>query len=213
MTTASDNFNRANETPLSGGGNWTNSTATGFTGFNLSGNLCVPSSPTTLDSSSFYSGATWGNNQSSSATLTVNNTGGSGVGPGLCVRRVAAAATETEYRLATDHAATNNVQIIRFLAGVSTSLLIFTQAWTDGDRWELRAVGPASAAVVSAYLNSAFVTSVVDNSSLASGSPGIAYSASATSPTVDNWIGTDSFANVPGLPNLPFYPNPTTMRY
>lgn len=184
MTTATDNFNRANETPLAG--NWT---TTGIA-MNLTGNVAVPSA-TGSDCGARYSGATWGNDQSSSAKLATTDTAGGGVGPGLLVRWSAAATTG--YRLVATHAATNNIELSRFIAGAFTVLVGFTQAWTDGDTWELRVIGPATAAVLGMYVNGTLVRTFTDNSSIASGFPGIAYSSTAANATIDDWTGTDTF--------------------
>jgi hypothetical protein len=110
-------LHRANETPL-GGGVWTQGTGETFN-LNLSSNTVVPSS-TADDSCAFYSGATWGNDQSSQCTISEavgRNSGGEGVG--VCVRHAAAA--RTYYRVVANHGATNNWTIGRFLAGRSRS--------------------------------------------------------------------------------------------
>jgi hypothetical protein len=190
MPTVSDTFNRANEAPLAG--NWTVGTGSGEAAFNLTGNVIVPFT-TGSDASAWYSGATWGNDQSSKAKLTVTGTVGSGPGVGLLLRHVATASTKTYYRFVADHAASNNCAITRFLAGVSTKLLTFTQAFTDGAQWEFRAVGPAAATVLTVFLNGVQVGTITDNSSLAAGSPGIGYSSTETSASIDDWTGTDQF--------------------
>jgi hypothetical protein len=168
MTLVIDNFNRTNQAPLAG--NWTVGTGAGEAAFNLTGNVIVPST-TGSDSSAWYSGATWGNDQSSKAKLTVTGTGGNGAGVGLMLRHVATAATRTYYWFVTDHAATNNCAVTRFIAGTATRLLTFTQAFTDGAEWEFRAVGPATATVLTVFLSGVQVGQVTDNSSLAAGHP------------------------------------------
>lgn len=194
MTTATDDFNRANETPLAG--NW--SAGSGDTAFNLASNAAF-SPDDSVDRCSIYTGASFGNDQSSKAKLTTSGTSGGGAGPGLCVRHAPAA--RTFYRLATDHAASTNVEFGRFVAGSFTVLGSFTQAWTNGDTWEFRAVGPAAATVLTIYLNGALVQTFTDNSSLASGSPGISYSTTSISGTIDDWVGTDTFTDALGAWN------------
>jgi hypothetical protein len=81
MSTISDNFNRANEAPLAG--NW--SLITSHAAWNLTTNQIVPSGVGGLDLGAWYSGASWGPDQSSKAKLTVVGTS-AGTGPGLCVR-------------------------------------------------------------------------------------------------------------------------------
>lgn len=185
MTTLSDGFTRANETPLAG--NW--ATGSGSAAFNLTSNAAVPSALGS-DCAAIYTAATWGNDQSSAAKLTVNSTGGTGEGPGLIVRHAAGA--RTCYRMCMNHAASNNGEMGRFLAGSFTSLLVFTRSFTDGDTFELRVVGPQTAAVVTIWHNGVQIQSFTDNSTIASGTPGIAYSSVAGSPTtIDDWTATD----------------------
>jgi hypothetical protein len=86
------------------------------------------------------------------------------------------------------------VEVARFVGGAFTSLTIFTRAFTNGDEWELRVTGPASAAIVTVYHLGTQVYQTTDNSSVASGSPGICSSGpSFTSGSVDDWTGTDVF--------------------
>lgn len=194
MPTATDTFNRADENPLSGGGVWTN----GAVAMKVLSNVATP---TTLgsDCDAWYTGVTWGNDQSSSAKLSM--TGGAlTLGPGLLVR---ATTSSDKYRLACSHASPG-MDLARILGGVYTPLQQITQAWVDGDTWELRVTGPASAAVLKVFLNGALVSTFTDNSTLASGKPGIAYSAASTTATMDDWVGTDVFGGVPtGLRRFP----------
>jgi hypothetical protein len=193
MTLVTDTFTRANEAPMAGSG-WTVGTGTGEAAFNLTGNVVVPSALGS-DSAAWYSGATWGNDQLSKAKLTITGINGSGPGIGLTLRHAAAAATKTFYRLIIDHAASNNCVISRQITGTFTNLLTFTQAFTDGALWEFRAVGPASATVLTAFLNGVQVGQVTDNSTVAAGAPGLAYSSTETSASIDDWTGTDVLVN------------------
>lgn len=181
-----DNFNRANQNPLTAP--WTN---TGPVSFVLTSNA-VTSNSLGSDSSAVRSSTPWGNDQYSKAKLTVTGTAGGGTGPGLFVRGASAAVTG--YRLATDHAATNNFELGRFIAGAFTSLAVFTRAWTDGDTFELRVTGPATAARLEVFHNGTSVQVFTDNSSIASGSPGIAYSSISGAFTIDDWEGNDVLA-------------------
>lgn len=204
MTTVSDSFDRANENPLAG--NWTVGTGSGETAFNLNGNIVVPNNLVS-DASAWWSGATWGNDQSSQAKLTVNGTAGSGAGVGLTLRHIATASTKTFYRFVVDHAASNNVNISRQITGSSTSLATFTVAsWADGDTWQFTAVGPAAATVLTVYRNGGQVGTFTDNSSIASGLPGLAYSSTETSASINDWVGTDVFSTLttPVFQAIPF---------
>lgn len=184
MTVVADNFDRANQAPLASG--WTTGTTDGA--FNLTGNVAVPAAIGS-DSSSFYSGATWSADHSSQGRLTCTGTAGGTSGIGLCVRHAPAA--KTYYRFVIDHAATNNANIARMLAGGFTSLITWTQAFTDGDLFEFRVSGPAAASVLVLFRNGVQVQTFTDNSTVATGAPGLAYSSVETSVNVNDWVGTD----------------------
>jgi hypothetical protein len=179
---ATDAFTRANETPLAG--NWT-SPITGEQAVNLTTNQVVTTSDN--DSSARYSGRTWANDHSSSALITTPGSSGGNQGIGVCVR--AASGARTYYRFIVDHAGASNAALHRVIAGAQTVLDTWTQTFTDGDRFTLRVNGPASAAFLEVLRAGASVRTFTDNSSLASGSPGLAYSSAAVSGTWDDWEG------------------------
>lgn len=202
MTTVTDDFNRANETPLAG--NW--STGTGETGFNLVSN--VASAPDdTNDRCSVYTAASFGNDQSSKGNLTTAGATAASQGIGLVVRHAAAA--RTYYRFVITHSSAPQVEIDRFVAGAGSSLVQFNQTFTDGDTFEMVVTGPAAAARIEIFRNGASIQVFTDNSSLASGNPGISYSTSSTSGTVDNWVGTDQFGGglIDTFQAIPFMPS------
>ncbi len=182
---ASDNFNRANEDPLAG--DWT--TAVGDGGaMRIVSNVATKNA--TVDANNdgaIYDGITFPDNQYSAAKLSVTSTNGVRRGPALFVRHAFSA--NTSYRISVDHAASNNCNISRFLAGVRTTLLDFTQAWTDGAEWKIAVDGPASAARIRIYLNGTLLQTVTDNSSIASGYPGIGVSdqTDVSNVVIDDW--------------------------
>lgn len=178
---ATDNFNRANETPLSGGGNW--SLSFGDNPWDLSGNVVVPR-VIFNDCVMHYTAGTWPNDQYSKADLTVTATVGGDQGVGLTVRGTTAATTY--YRAVADHAASGNVSIAKMVAGVHTTLVSGTFSWTDGATWELRVQGTT----LTFLCNGVTVLTTTD-SSIASGTPGIALSSNVTSASIDNWEGGD----------------------
>jgi hypothetical protein len=205
MPTVTDSFTRANETPLAG--NW--ATGSGDTGFNLTTNA-ANSPDDSADRCSIYTGSAFGNDQSSQGKLSTPGTGGVGQGIGLCVRHAAGA--KTYYRAVGIHTTPTNWEFMRFVGGASTSLVQFLSSYTDGDTYELRVTGPAAAARLELFKNGVSVQVFTDNSSLASGSPGLAYSTSSTSGTVDDWVGTDVFgaaAVTPTFNAIPFVPATT----
>ena len=185
---AADSFNRANQTPLAG--NWTS------TSLNLSSNHVVPASLGT-DGRAYYSGTTWPANQYSKAQLFVTGTAGGDQGMGLIVRQSTSAVTY--YRLAVDHATSNNVGLSKRVAGTYTSLATFTQSWTDGDVWELRVIG----ARLQVFRNGTQVGTDVTDCAIASGAAGIAYSSSETAASLDNWEGGAVVNPAPAWPDEP----------
>jgi hypothetical protein len=124
---------------------------------------------------------TWTDNQSSEVKVTVTGTG-AGNGGGVLVR--CASGARTYYRLVIDAngawATTKNV------AGSSTSLASGTTTYSAGAVIKLSITGTT---LVSTY-NGVQLDSRTD-SSIASGSPGIAYSASVTTCILDDWTGID----------------------
>lgn len=180
MILASDNFNRANANPI--GSPWT--TASGEAAMQIVSNSAT--FVTNTDSGCYHSTIVWPNDQYSQAKLTISGTLGTQQGAVLKVRQAPAA--RTSYQLEVDHAATNNVFLDRIVAGVFTTLTGFplTVAWTDGDTWELRALGTT----ISVYRNGVLVGSATDGN-ITSGSPGFGYSSTETSVSIDDWAGGD----------------------
>lgn len=192
MTTVTDDFNRANETPLAAP--WVEVGVVGRE-MNLSSNHVVPAD-LSIDCQYGY-GASFAADQAAYAILTCTGTGG-GTGPGLAVR-CGTVHSQNSYIMFVDHAASLNVHVQRVVADVHTDLDSFTQAWTDGDTWGFKATGVATATVLTIYLNGTLVRTVApDNSTLGTGTPGICYSSTATASTIDTFTGTDVFGPTPG---------------
>lgn len=202
MTTISDSFDRANETPIASP--WS-VPSTGESAFNLSSNVAVPVNPASSDGTAIYTGATWGADQSSKGKLSAVGTGGGGQGIGLVVRR--AVAVRTGYRFVLDHGTPNNAEIRRFVAGASAVLATWTVSWTDGDEFEFRIIGPQTAALLTVYQNGTLIQApAADNSTVATGFPGLASSSTFTSGSVNDWTGTDNFGG--GVTRPSFNPLP-----
>jgi hypothetical protein len=179
---ASDNFDRANANPI--GAPWT--TASGVSAMQIAGNVCTPSS-LAADCGADHTGITWPADHYSKAKLSVTGTGGGGQGACLSVR--SASGARTCYRLEVDHAATLNVAVEKFVAGTPSSLIAaLTQAWSDGDTWEIRAQSNR----ISIYLNGVLIAAATDSSSpLLTGNPGIGYSSVETAASINDWEGGD----------------------
>lgn len=193
MATASDDFNRANETPLAG--NWTN-----FGGnFNLATNAAAPASASS-DANAVWNVFTPANDQFSQADLTVNgnNAGDQGLGFAL---RSSGVASPTQYRIVIDHGPANNVSITRYNTGTGSNLKQVTQTWSDGATWRVEITGY----VISVFLSGSLVTSFDDSASgskIASGKVGISFSSTETSASLDNWSGGDIAVAGGPVPNL-----------
>jgi hypothetical protein len=179
-----DDFNRANTVGPDLGTNWTNVAVNGFAanGFQIVSNAVAP---TTLasDKLEFYSGATFASDQYVQAAVTVTATGTAG--PGVALR---CGTDGTCYRVIVNKAATNNVILSRKNVGATTTLTNFTTTWVDGDtiRAELRGN------VFRVFQNGTQLGSdVVDTKPLLNGPPGIVYSSTATSCSMDNWQADD----------------------
>lgn len=193
---ASDDFNRADETPLASPWVQAYSNRT----FDLVSNHVVPTA--LLDTVYIYSGATWPADQWSFAALTVTGGTGGGDGPGVCVRWDGA--TINGYWLVASHGATNNVHLWQVDDGSFNALTSFTQAWTDGDVFGLRVSGPTNNAFLEVFYNGALLGSTTDTSSAipASGSAGMVYSSSPSGPQLDRWSGGTGAFDLPRIPPI-----------
>jgi len=182
----SDDFNRADTTGPDLGANWTPISVGGFgaAGFQISSNVVVPATSLSSDRMTYYSGIVFGPDHFSECAVTVTGTsGGSGLGP--TVRSIADGSC---YRVVVNKAVSNNVQLGRFVAGSFTTLDTVTSAWVDGDVLRLEVVGNRLR-----YFRNGTQLSIdeIDPTPLAGGAPGISYSSTVTSGSVDNWNGGD----------------------
>ena len=187
MTTlASDDFNRADENPLAG--NWV--TATGNNALRIVSNACTSAIDGTNDMA-LYTASVFPGNQWAQAKLNVTSIDGVRRGPGLCLRYAIGA--NTGYRFSTDHASSNNVDISRVLAGVRTTVVAFTQAWTNGSTFKFAVDGQATAARLRIWLDGSLIQEVTDSSSIASGYPGLFFgdNVSVSSWSADDWSAGD----------------------
>lgn len=179
---ATDDFNRANENPLSGGGVWT--TQTGEAAMAVVNNTCQRSSNT--DCASRYSGVTAPADQYAQATMTVTagNFNDNRDGPALLVRMQSS--TQEYYRgVMTD---TSGGSIVKRVAGVVTTLGTTTTNLINGATIRLEAQGTT----LRLFQNGAQLISVTD-AALSSGQFGIGYSSedSTDNASLDNWEGGD----------------------
>ena len=180
----SDNFNRANETPL--GGVWL---LVGDTSgnFNLSGNSITPAD-LTFDDSFYLSGVTWPNDQWGQVRVTVTGTS-VGTGGGLILRGANNGGARTFYRVCVCKAGANNIEVHKHLAGVSSTPGNLTTTWVDGDVLQGRCTGGATTSI-SVYQNGNLIGTVTDSSSpILSGNVGVGFSSTSTACTLDDFAG------------------------
>lgn len=172
MTTASDNFNRANGGL---GSNWT----TGIGTLAISSNAVVGTSVTT--SISFWATATntFGNDQESQ--VVVGN-----ISTNIRYSAVAVRASGTRcYEAYTDGASgAGHTAIARIDAGVETEILAVATTFTAGDVLKLGIVGTT----LQMYKNGTAVGGTVTDATYASGQPGIGTYDVAT---IDDWSASD----------------------
>ncbi len=176
---ATDNFNRANADPI--GNPWTSAGDGGQ--FKIVSNAATPNALGS-DCSAFENTVTWPNDQYSQAKVTVTGTDGGGRGIGVGVRM---ATNRNYYRLAIDHASSNNVRLNKKVNGTSTQIWLRTVTLVDGDTLYLEVQGTT----LIAKLNGVEIGASATDSSLSSGAAGICYSSTATSASEDDWEGGD----------------------
>lgn len=182
---ATDDFNRGAQNPI--GSPWVTVTGGGTTFDVNASNAAAPEAFGAGDTWMYYDGGiSWPNDQYSKCKVTVNGTAGGESGLGPMVRK-ASGQTDTYYRLVVDHAATNNCTLSRKVASAYQNIVTFTQAWSDGDTWELRAV----ATTLSMWLNGTQVGGNQTDGNIVSGYPGASYSSTETSCSLDDWEGGD----------------------
>lgn len=181
---ATDTFTRANETPLASP--WTQLSAISGSTLNLSSNTVVPAAVGS-NTHYYYSSGTFPNDQYSQATIAATGGGASqSSGPGVMVR---ASGTNNGYIVNFNKAASNNVSLIKYVAGTPTIVWIRTQAWTNGDTVRFEVVGTT----LRVFRQGVQIGADATDSSLTSGRPGLTYFSEAgmSAISIDNWEGGD----------------------
>lgn len=179
-TAVSDNFNRVDENPLSGGGNWT--TVTNEVAPKIVSNVIVPGTADVWNAS-YYSGATFANDQYSRADIQPGGTNGEGL---IC--RVQSG-VETMYRLHFSSAA-NKWRVYKIVNGTSSQL------GTDSGTFpiypatvEMRCTGTSTVTIEYIYNGTSQGTQTDSSSTITGGNPGIELINSGAA--LDNWYGGD----------------------
>jgi hypothetical protein len=191
-----DNFNRSSSTlgaSWSEYGDFSNA-------WNANGSAAVPDS---LGADCYAANnGTFPNDHYGQCKIAVTGSGGGGQGVGPAVRMGTATPTNV-YRLAADHAASNNMELSKFVGGSFTSKWVRTQAFTDGDTLYLE----IQSTTLIAKLNGTAIGASVTDSSLTSGAAGICFSSGTlTAASVDDFEGGDFAAAAAVSLVMPQYP-------
>lgn len=170
---ATDDFNRANETPIAG--NWSSAGGT-FSSLQLSSNALTHDTAS-VDGASYYSAIAWPDSQYAEIQLTnLTNDGGPAV-------RISAAA-KTAYILSV--LSSGGFRIVRILAGVNLDLFASAVGFSVGDVAGISVRPSGSGSVITAFRNGKPLAGAY-NADIASGNAG-AFIFSNTL-VLDNWVG------------------------
>lgn len=192
-----DNFTRANETPLaspyakalSAGGN-----------FNLSSNTVVPASA--LSDCLWLRSGTFPNDQESEVTVTPGGIGNeTGVGAAV---RVSTTGGGCGYWAVTSAAAgSNNVSVSKWVNGSYTLLTQITAAFSAGQKIKIGVAGTT----LKVYRDGVQIGSdITGQTDLASGNPGLAHSSTTVVASISTFECTDAIAAAAQVPYRPYYP-------
>lgn len=174
--TASDDFNRANESPL--GGNWTSQNDS----FPNLANNRIEGALGNGRQDVYWNAATFSANQFSQVQVVTVSSGTQFV---YAYVRMADNPTETRYALRTDGATTI---IFRIVTGTQTQLQDTSTTTTSGDTIRLSVVGTT----LKAYKNGSQIGTDQTDANIASGRPGFGVFETAI---LDNWSGGDVAIN------------------
>jgi len=180
----SDAFTRANETPLASP--WLDAdTSSANTEFNLASNSATPEL-ISHDAAMYKSGITWASNQYAQVKITVTGTT-AGSGPGVIVRAGSGAPNWSYYRIAICKNATI-CDIGKSTVGTYSNLGTRTGTWVDGDTLRVEATGTTTVTIKVFQNGVQLGADITDSSSaLQAGVPGLFYSSSVTSCTLDDY--------------------------
>lgn len=172
---ASDNFNRNDETPLASP--WI---LNGGANINLATNKASTSG--LADAEWRLSGVSLPDNQYAQAVISGDSTSDS-TGPGVLLR--CSTSARTHYRIVAQHAASNNIEVSKRIAGTYTQLGYVTKSWTNGDTLKVVLIGW----VFYVYINGVLGGTVTDSTQAIASNPnaGIVVSSSVTSPTWEDF--------------------------
>lgn len=174
-----DTFDRADNADL--GAAW--DVMTSEHGLKIVSNTARPEDIASFDSSETNNTYTWPDNQWAEAAVDKDtSTGvGSGIGIGVLVR--GATGARTYYAAVVNNAATSNVQLAKMVGGTFTALLNITAPWTNGNLLRLEVIGQTLI-----VKRNDVTIGVFNDTSIATGRPGVRYSAAGLGvPLVNDW--------------------------
>lgn len=191
---ASDNFQRVNESPLSGGGNWLGSPTGSLSNLKIVSDLVE--SVTASDTFCFqpYSGGlTWPNDQYSEILVTTLANVNDFIAP--LIRVSTSVGVKTFYWAAAEGplGASTTIYLQRYLASAVTTLATLSVSLNSGDKLRIVAVGPT----IAVYINGVLVpgSTIMDSSPIVSGLPGIATLTDSLANTqIGGWSGGNARA-------------------
>lgn len=183
---ASDNFNRANETPFSNS-NWTSVPNESGTA-NLVSNA-VTFNVSTNNAAYYWNALSWNADQTSSCKVFGGPSVTSATGWGVIVRASASVRTYFEAIVWS-----GNVRLAQRIAGSGTTLSGWPKAITyvSGAILILSVSGTGLSAVLTVTYNGTVIGTANPTSAIDSGSPGFRYSSqdSTAAMTIDDWAGS-----------------------
>ena len=179
MTSASDSFTRANETPVASP--WSSVIGSGV---NLTSNVLTSTAST--DKSSLYTG-TFGNCQE--ASVKVGALSGSNQYASVCVRMSGSGVTANYWEFGTDGVTgTAHSYFGKWTNGVFSEEAAIATTVANGDTIKLTVTGQTPNIVLTAFKNGSQVAQITGRSGANSGNPGVGAFGVATD---DDFIGTD----------------------
>lgn len=189
MATASDNFNTGTGA-LSA--SWT-LIDPGSANLRVLSNECAPNAPGS-DGGNWWNADTFGPDQFSQFTM-VSPVGGSasdGVGFGVILRASGAAGSGTFYRIVANAAGSGNIEIGRRATGAYTFIATRSSAsaFVNGDVLRAEVQGTT----IRVYRNGVQAGADITDANIATGQPGLGYSSTMTSGSMDDWSGGDLVA-------------------
>ena len=177
--TVSDNFTRANENPLSDGGNWVQPGWSSIYPLQVVSNHCEATTNGANVNAAAWTGKAFNNNQYASMTISTYNT----TDAQEIFVRASTVGVFTCYRAFLNG---GSLTILKTVAGASTTLYgPIAQAFSAGSMFTLAVNGSS----ISVYINGTLIVTVSD-SSIISGSPGlllVPISGSLTNSLVSNF--------------------------